>query len=429
MAKKSHRPLWMRLDNAGLIFPAAQRRHWSNAFRISVSFNELVDPSFLQEALQHAIHRFPSICARIRRSTFWYFLEEVTEPPLVREDSWQPLVHMSRKETRRCAIRVLYYRDRMAVEYFHSVTDGTGALVFAKTLAAEYLRLRYNADIPCTHGVLDLHEKPLPEELEDSFKKHAGPVSAPRDSLRVYRIKGIREPDHFLHVTLGILDSTLLKEKSREFGISVTTYLTALLLESLIELQAEDVPWQKRRKTVKVQIPVNLRKIFGSSTLRNFVAVVNIGADPRLGTYTLEELIKIVYHQMQLGITEKNLRTIFTPNVNDEQNPLLKAVPLFLKNIIMRAVFDTVGERVSTLTLSNLGKIELPEEMAPYVKRVEFVLGPQSTAPYNMSVTSWNGQTFINIVRNTIEPRLEEKFFTKLVRLGFHVSVESNDRE
>ena len=132
---------------------------------------------------------------------------------------------------------------------------------------------------------------------------------------------------------------------------------------------------------------------------------------------------------MQLGITEKNLRTIFTPNVNDERNPLLKAVPLFLKNIIMRAVFDMVGERVSTLTLSNLGRIELPQEMAPYVERIEFVLGPQSTAPYNMSVTSWNGQTFINIVRNTIEPRLEEKFFTKLVRLGFHVFVESNDRE
>ena len=429
MAKKSHRPLWMRLDNAGLIFPAAQRRHWSNAFRISVSFSDLVDPSLLQEALRHTIHRFPSVCARIRRSTFWYFLEELTDPPAVREDSCQPLVHMTRKETRRCAIRVLYYRNRMAVEYFHSVTDGTGALIFAKTLAAEYLRVRYSAEIPSTHGILDLHEKPRPEELEDSFKKHAGPVSAPRDSLRVYRIKDTREPDHFLHVTLGILDSALLQEKSREFGVTVTTYLTALLLEALIELQAEDVPWQNRRKAVKVQVPVNLRKIFGSSTLRNFVAVVNIGADPRLGTYTLEELVKIVHHQMQLGITEKNLRTIFTPNVNDERNPLLKAVPLFLKNIIMRAVFDMVGERVSTLTLSNLGRIELPQEMAPYVERIEFVLGPQSTAPYNMSVTSWNGQTFINIVRNTIEPRLEEKFFTKLVRLGFHVFVESNDRE
>ena len=35
----------MRLDNAALIFPAAQRRHWSNAFRISFSFADPVDPA------------------------------------------------------------------------------------------------------------------------------------------------------------------------------------------------------------------------------------------------------------------------------------------------------------------------------------------------------------------------------------------------
>jgi len=122
------------------------------------------------------------------------------------------------------------------------------------------------------------------------------------------------------------------------------------------------------------------------------------------------------------------MQTIFTPNVNSEQNPFIKPVPLFLKNLIMRAVFDAIGERVSCLSLSNLGNVALPDAMAPFVERVEFVLGPQSTAPYNASVTSWQGKTFINIVRNSVEPRLEERFFTKLVELGFHVKIESNSK-
>ena len=428
MTEKKRRPLWLRLDNAALIFPAAQRRNWSNAFRISVTFKDPVDPYLLEEALRHTAPRFPSVMVRLRRSTFWYFLEEIPEPPAVREDSWQPLVHMKRSDVRRCAIRVLYYRDRMAAEFFHSVTDGTGAMVFTKTLAAEYARLRYQTEIPCTEGIKDLSEKPTKEELEDSFKKHAGPVAAPRDSLSVYRYKGVTEKDRFLHVTLGMVDSALLLEKSHELGVTVTAYLTALLLESLLELQAEDVPLRARRKVVKVQIPVNLRKLFGGCTMRNFVAVANIGADPRLGDYTFPELVKIVYHEMQLAITEKNMRAIFTPNVKDERNLILKAAPLFLKNIIMRAVFDAVGERVATMSLSNLGDIRLPEEMAPYVRRIEFTLGPQSAGPYNMGVTGWAGTTYINIVRNTVDPELEEKFFTKLVRLGFHVKVESNDR-
>ena len=122
------------------------------------------------------------------------------------------------------------------------------------------------------------------------------------------------------------------------------------------------------------------------------------------------------------------MRAIFTPNVNDEANLLLKPVPLFLKNIIMRMVFDSIGERVACLSLSNLGQVELPESMSPYVSRVEFVLGPQASSPYNCGVASWQGETFVNIVRNTVEPELERIFFTKLVKLGFHVKLETNDR-
>ena len=428
MEQQNRQLRWMRLDNAALIFPAAQRKHWSNAFRLSFTFRDPVDPALLQQALDHVAPRFPSVCVRLRRSTFWYYLEEVDRPPAVREDSYQPLVSMGRTVIRRCAIRVLYYRSRMAVEFFHAVTDGTGGMVFAKTLAAEYVRLRYGADVPATHGVLDIRESPKPEEMEDSFQRNVGPVAAPRDDGNVYRYRGTLEPDRFLHVTLGTVDSEALHSRSHALGVTVTAYLTAVLLQSLLELQAENVPRRQRRKNVKIQIPVNLRKLYDSRTMRNFVAVANVGVDPRLGDYTLEELAKLVHHQMHLSITPKNMQAIFTPNVTSEQNPVLKIVPLFLKNIIMRAVFDTIGERVASMTLSNLGRVELPEAMAPFVERVEFVLGPQSTAPYNASVTSWQGKTFINIVRNTVEPRLEEIFFTKLVKLGCRVTVESNDR-
>ena len=199
-----------------------------------------------------------------------------------------------------------------------------------------------------------------------------------------------------------------------------------LLLQSLLEMQAAAQPRRRRQRPVKVQIPVNLRRLYGGDTMRNFVAVANIGVDPRLGDYSFEELVKIVHCQMQLTITEKNMRAIFTPNVNDEAMVLLKVVPLFLKNIIMRLVFDSVGERVSCMSLSNLGSVELPEDMAAHVTRAEFVLGSQASSPYNCSVSSWQGKTFINIVRDTVEPELERRFFTKLVKLGCHVKIEAN---
>ena len=352
---------------------------------------------------------------------------------------------MTHRDVRRCAIRILYFRDRMAVEFFHAVTDGTGGLVFTKNLAAEYIRLRYGVSIPFTEDIRDLSEEAPEEELTDSFGKHAGPAAAPRDARNVFHLTGETEPDRFLHETLGIFDTEALHKAAREKGSTVTEYLTAILIKCILDIQyarlgipdrsedpgapvsAREMRRRRRLRPVKVQIPVNLRKLYGGCTMRNFVAVVNVGVDPRMGDYSLTELWKIVHHEMQLGITDKNMRAIFTPNVLSEQNRLMRLVPLPLKNLVLRMVFDTVGETVACTCLSNLGDIRLPSVMAPYIRRVEFILGPQSRAPYNCSMASWQGKTYFAIVRNSVRPELEARFFRMLVRLGHHVKIESSD--
>ncbi|MBQ2085879.1 MAG: hypothetical protein II464_06400, partial [Oscillospiraceae bacterium] len=57
----------------------------------------------------------------------------------------------------------------------------------------------------------------------------------------------------------------------------------------------------------------------------------------------------------------------------------------------------------------------------------EFIIGTQRTYPNNCSVSTFNGKTFINLIRNTRSSELERLFITKLVDLGIPVSVESND--
>ena len=420
---------WFRLDNAALIFPASLRKKWSNAYRISVTFTENIDIEALYRAIAAVKPRFPSVFVRLRHGVFWYYLQEIDHLPVPERDIDQPLRGMTKKDIRKCAIRILHYKNRLAVEFFHAVTDGTGGMIFTKNLAAAYLKERYGIDIPAEEGIKVLNEPVPEEELEDSFSKAAGAVSLPRDSRNVYHLKGVLEEDHFLHVTRGEVEAKALLKEAKQRGVTATAYVTAFLLKSLLEIQDEKVKNPKKRKPVKVQIPVNLRQLYDSVTMRNFVAVVNVGVDPRMGEYDLEELIQIVYHQMQLGITPKNMSGIFTQNVRDAENPFMKVVPLFLKNVIMRIVFDIVGETVSTTCISNLGDVKLPEVIKPYVTAVEFVLGPQSSAPYNVSMTGYGGKMIINIVRNTKEPVLEKTFFRKLVQAGLHVSIASNQRQ
>ena len=132
----SERKKWFRMDNAALIFPAVMRRHWNNVFRQSVTLNENIDPKLLSEAVRLLRPRFPSFYVRLRTGVFWYYLEEIHGEIEVREDFAYPLTHMSRRETRRALLRVFYYVNRIAVEFHHSVTDGTGATAYMKNLTA-----------------------------------------------------------------------------------------------------------------------------------------------------------------------------------------------------------------------------------------------------------------------------------------------------
>ena len=417
---------WMRLDNAAKIYPAARRQNWSNVFRLSATLKETVDKEVLQSALDVTVRRFPSIAARLRRGAFWYYLQQLDRAPTVRGESSHPLTRMSREEVRQCAFRVIAYKNRIAIEMFHSLTDGNGALIFLKTLVAEYLQQKYKIHIPAEKGVLGRLEEPSEEELEDSFLKYAGPVNASRKDTDAFHLGGTLEEDGFLHVTCLQLSVDAVRKKAKEYGVSVTALLSAAMMLALQSIQARLEPDRRRRKHIKVFLPVNLRKLFPSKTLRNFVLYTITDMDPRLGDYTFPEICKMVHHHMGVDITAKRMSSKIATNVSSEHILAVKLMPLFIKNIVMKAVFDAVGERKSSLSLSNLGAVELPDAMIPYVTRMDFILGVQATSPYNCGAISLGDTLYINFIRNVRESTLELEFFRVLQELGLSVLVDSN---
>ena len=129
MKKSEKKPLrWTKLDNAAKIYSAVRRRNWSNVFRQSVTLTEEIDKGVLASALDIVVKRFPTIAARLRKGAFWYYLQEIDVSPQIVDEYSYPLAFMSRKEMRNCAFRVIAYKNRIAVEFFHSLTDGTGHL-------------------------------------------------------------------------------------------------------------------------------------------------------------------------------------------------------------------------------------------------------------------------------------------------------------
>ena len=417
---------WMRLDNAALIFPAIRHQKWVNTFRLSVTLKEAVDPLTLQKAADDLRPRFPSIYVRLGTGVFWYFLEQLDAAPRVMQDFAYPLTHMSKAEQGRCCFRVLYYKNRIAVEFFHALTDGTGGLVFLKTLAARYLELRHAITVPKGGGVLDVGEKPPVWELEDAFHKCTGEYAMSRSEENAYRLTGTHDPTGFMHLTTGIVKTGDLLAAAHANNATVTAFVSAVMAQTIIEMQACHVRRAKWRP-VKITVPVNLRNVFRTDTMRNFALVLNIGVDPRLKDYSIAELCREYKNQMSLEVTPEKMAARIAANVIPQRLVVMRAAPLFLKNIALRTVYSLVGECKGCLNISNLGQVRVPAEMEPYIERFEFIIGVQYTYPNNCSVASFGETTCINMIRNIRETELERRFFSKLVSLGIPVLIESND--
>ena len=427
MAKKAKDSLrWVRLDNAAKIYPAARRKNWSNVFRQSVTLVEDVDTTVLKSALERTVKRFPSIAARLRKGVFWYYLQQVECAPEIREEYSCPLTYMSKKEMRTCAFRVIVFHNRIAVEFFHSLTDGTGALIFLKSLVAEYLEQKYHITIPCENGILDRNELPKDEELEDCFPKYAGPVAAGRKDTDAWHMYGEPQKDGFLHLTCFRLSVNDALAMAHDYHATLTVFIGAVIMKALLNLQKEKQPNIRRHKRIKLLIPVNLRNLFPSCTLRNFAMYCIPEADPRLGDYTIEEICKIIQHKMGSEFTAKHMSSVIATNVNDEKNPLVRLIPLPIKNAVMKAIFDSVGEKKSCLTFSNVGQVKVPEIMANYIEGFDFILGVQAAAPYNCGMLSFGDTVYINFIRNIQQAELERHFFAVLQELGLSATVESN---
>ncbi|MDO4845315.1 MAG: hypothetical protein Q3977_01745, partial [Oscillospiraceae bacterium] len=273
--------------------------------------------------------------------------------------------------------------------------------------------------------LVDLSERPTRKELEDSFLRNGAPCAASRKEAAAYRLRGWKEPNGFRHLTTGIIDTKTLLDTAHAYHVTLTAFLAAVMAKCLIEMQDLEVPLKKQRP-VKITVPVDLRKLYGSRTLRNFALVLNVGVDPRFGDYSLDELCCAIYHQICVGATRQNMAGMIASNVLPQKNKALRLAPLFIKNFVMDIVYRCSGERGGCLNVSNLGALAFPAEMQRYLERMEFIIGPQRSYPNNCSVLSCGGKTYVNMIRSIRESELERRFFSALVELGIAVEIESN---
>lgn len=415
---------WYKLDNAAKLYPAIRSRKWTAIYRVSVKLFEPVDKDLLQTALELILDRMGVFSCRLKAGLFWYYFDKNLKPPKVMSDAVNPCIRLYTKESDGYLWRVRTHNTRISLEVFHSVSDGFGGITFLKTLVAEYLKLK-GIPVPATHGVLNPAEDPAEDEFEDAFLKHYNKkaVRAWKET-RAYQIKGTREPTHTLNIIRGIVSVKEMKAVAKRFNVSLTEFLVGTYMYTLYLIQKKENP--RKILPIKVSVPVNLRGFFKTGTLRNFSSYVNSEINANWGTYTYEEVLIVVHHFLRSELTQKNLTAKMSKNVKAEKSIFVRMMPLLIKNIAIRMIFNMAGENCTTSALSNIGVMDMPEEMAAHVDRFDVMLGALRHNSVNCAVCAFGDMLTICFSSTIKEPHVEKEFFTFLVKLGVHVKIESN---
>lgn len=414
---------WLKLDNAAKIFPGQNSRTWSNIFRIGAQLKSEIDPQVLSAALKNTLRRIPSFNVRIRRGLFWYYFEQNPNEIEVLPDIKNPCYRIKFKENKGFLFRVFYRNDRINVEVYHALCDGYGAAVFLSTLVGEYLRLK-GEKIDYNQFVLDINEAVKASELEDSYDRYAdSKVPYDRKDKWVYHATGTRMPMHIANFTAGIMSFKELHTVAKGYGVTVTEFLAALMMDILYRKQLKE---NKKQREICIQIPVNLRKAFPSETLRNFVLCLRVKMNPNLGEYSFEEIVRSVSLQLKLANDPKLINSLMTQNMKLERNPVTKHLPLILKDLGVGIGFMITAEQTTSCLLSNLGPIKLPESVEKHIEKMYLYTGPGLVNGARCGVASLGDKLVFTFSNCYKESDLEREFFTRLVKMGVHVKIESN---
>lgn len=433
---------WYKLDNAAKIIPATVGGPDTRVFRLVCELKEDVDPAILQTALNETVREFPHMNCCLRSGSFWYYLDESKERPVVTEDDLPALSALYKAGRKNLLYRVTYFHRRINIEMFHVIADGTGAYTFIETLITNYFIEKYQLD----RSLFQSQTSSVGEKSEDAFSRYytkklssgqdRGSMIKDPDTKEIeskgllkwikvlltgkaYRLTGQMDDNMEEHLLEGIVPAQKMLEIARSYHTTIGILAASVYVEAIVQTMRQS----DKKRPVVISVPINLRNYFPSATTRNFFGVIKVSYDAAKYDGTLESVIPEIARSFADQLAEEKVAKTMNSYAALEHNLMLKAVPLPIKNAFIR-LFNMSLKRGVTASLSNVGKLHIHPELAPYIdKFTSFMSGPNVFT----CISTFDDCMAIGIVSCFTNHDIALHFFRRLTSMGVPVELSTND--
>lgn len=421
--KKSHQKVkiktWTKLDNAGKIFPPTTTKSDTKVFRLSCEFDESVDPEILQQALNKTTKAYPLFQSVLKKGMFWYYLEASSITPKVQIECKPPCSPLYIHNKKSLLFEVTYFQNRVNLEVYHAISDGTGAGEFLKTLVTHYFVLRYPDEYEGVHGLFKSISS-TSQQNDDSFNRYFSKEDMPRSSKSV-KAHTIKLPI-ISENRISVIECSIPLDKiiaiAKEMNTTITILLSAIFLISV----SKDMTLKERSRPVVSVVPVNLRNYFESESVRNFFGTINVGYTFSNTKTKLADVVESLKQSFATELTPKSLNERMNRYSALEHNIFARPVPLFIKDWIMY-IANRIGEGEKTVSISNIGKVTMPPEIAVHIESFNLFV---STKIIQMCLCSFKDQLNLTFSAAYVDTNIQMHFVRYLTSLGIPVTINSN---
>lgn len=350
---------WYKLDNIGKFYASIKNTRIPKVFRYSAILKEEIDKKILQDALNKTTEIFTNFNVNLKKGLFWYYLDETNKKNIVTEENL-PVCFKLYNNSDDFLYRVSYFKRKINLEVSHILSDGKGGIEFFKLLLANYLNEKYKLKIDTTKNNVSAAQK-----TEDSFSKYYQKFKVTKKKKEkpyIYKGKKYRNQTKFMECHMNVKEVLKI---AHEYNTTLTGILIAVLIYSF----KDELKLSEMDKYIKIDVPVDLRNYFKSSSCMNFFSLTTISYKFNSKEDELKNIVKEVNKQLKENLTKEKLSERVNLMVSFEKNWFCKCSPLFLKDLVLNLA-DRIYTQKSTTCFSNVGIIKLDKEIEDKVESI-----------------------------------------------------------
>ena len=414
---------WYRMDNSGMLYPMIGTLSTQSNYRLSFRLDQVVDEALLTKALERAYARFPYYNVTVERGIFRHYLAQNLYPIQVWKDDGILLGRTNFARNGYHPIRVSYWANTVYITFFHGLGDGAAAKIFGSYLLCAYLALTgvdldpdalYPVKEGETENAFDTYYRKMP--FFDGLRKTAGGHAA--------QVKGRFFVKDGLACTQGKIEVKEVIEVAHRLDCTLGQLFAACGLLACVRTRAT----VNAKHPPIVFVPVNLRSLFPSNSMLNFVGTLKV-IIPEGIPLTVEAYVKEVKAQLIAQANAESLQPTVSFTSLLSKNPILKWLPLGLKMLFSKVGRAFAKETKQTLIVSNVGKIDLPPEALAHLRDWNFTLNANRRTPQNLALVSYGSTLSVVWSRHIVEKDVDVEFYRIMRELGLDFTVNSNYRE